>query len=68
MIKVSERQKNDDAYYDDKKYYYDVRVGLSKRIIAGILNKFLKPKFEQLFEGDPKQIYKQYLQLESLKF
>ena len=52
----------------DKKYYYDVRVGLSKRIIAGVLKKILRPKFEQMFEGDPKQIYNKYLQLESLNF
>jgi len=53
---------------NDKKYYYDVRVGMSKRIIAGVLNKILRPKFEHMFEGDPKQIYSKYLELESLKF
>jgi len=53
---------------DDKQYYYDTRVGISKRIIAGLLNLFLKPQFKKMFAGDPKQTYDQYLKLESLNF
>ena len=53
---------------DDKQYYYDTRIGIIKRIIAGLLNLFLKPQFKKMFAGDPQQIYNQYLKLESLKF
>ncbi len=52
----------------DKKYYYDVRIGIGKRIIAGLLNLILKPKFKVLFAEDPKQMYTKYLKLESLNF
>jgi len=53
---------------DDKQYYYDTKIGIIKRIIAGLLNLFLKPQFKKMFAGDPQQIYNQYLKLESLKF
>ena len=53
---------------DDKKYYYDTRIGIVKRIIAGLLNLFVKPQFKKMFAGDPKQIYDEYLKLESLNF
>lgn len=53
---------------DDRQYYYDTRIGISKRTIAGLLNLFLKPQFKKMFAGDPKQIYDQYLKLESLNF
>lgn len=53
---------------DDKKYYYDVRIGIGKRIIAGLINVILKPQFKSMFPEDPKLIYKRYLKLESLNF
>jgi len=53
---------------DDKQYYYETRIGISKRIIAGLLNLFLKPQFKNIFGGDPQQVYNQYLKLESLNF
>jgi len=53
---------------DNKQFYYDTRIGIIKRIIAGLLNIFLKPQFKKMFAGDPKQIYDQYLKLESLNF
>ena len=53
---------------DDKKYYYDARIGIIKRIIAGILNLIVKPRFKKMFADDPKQKYDQYLKLESLNF
>ena len=53
---------------DDRQYYYDTRIGIIKRIIAGLLNLFLKPQFKKMFAGDPQQIYNKYLKLESLNF
>ena len=53
---------------DDKKYYYDTRIGIMKRFVAGLLNIFLKPLFKKMFDSDPQQVYKQYLKLESLNF
>lgn len=53
---------------DDKQYYYDTRIGIIKRIIAGLLNLLVKPQFKKMFTGDPQQIYNQYLKLESLNF
>ena len=53
---------------DDKKYYYDTRIGIMKRIVAGLLNIFLKPLFKKMFASDPQQVYNQYLKLESLNF
>jgi hypothetical protein len=52
----------------NKKYYYDIRIGLFKRTIAGLLNLILKPIFKKMFGDDIKQKYDQYLKLESLKF
>ncbi len=53
---------------DEAKHYYDIKLGISKRIVAVIITSILKPKFKNIFAGDPKQIYKQYLKLESLQF
>ncbi|MFX1557502.1 MAG: flavodoxin family protein [Promethearchaeota archaeon] len=53
---------------DDKQYYYDTRIGIFKRIIAGLINLILKPQFKKMFAGDPQQVYDQYLRLESIKF
>ena len=52
----------------NKKYYYDIKIGIGKRIIAGLLNLILKPKFKSIFADEPKQMYTQYLKLESLNF
>lgn len=53
---------------DGKQYYYDIRLGIFKRIFAGLLSVILKPQFKKMFAGDPHQAYNQYLKLESLKF
>ncbi len=53
---------------DDKKYYYDVKIGVRKRIIAGLICALVKPKFKHLFADDPELVIKRYMKLESLKF
>jgi multimeric flavodoxin WrbA len=53
---------------DETQYYYDIKIGIIKKIITGLINVILKPKFKKMFAGDPKLINKQYLKLESLKF
>ena len=53
---------------EDKQYYYDVRPGIIKSAIAGLLNLILKPKFKTMFAGNPKEVYDKYLKLESLNF
>ena len=76
LHKIARDESNADYKYwfeqgwleDDKKYYYDTRIGIVKRIIAGLLNLFVKPQFKKMFAGDPKQIYDEYLKLESLNF
>ncbi|TFF88897.1 MAG: flavodoxin family protein [Promethearchaeota archaeon] len=50
------------------KYYYDVRIGIGKRIIAWLINAALKPKFRKMFGEDPNEVYTKYLKLESLNF
>ncbi|MFX0000600.1 MAG: flavodoxin family protein [Candidatus Hodarchaeota archaeon] len=53
---------------DNKKHYYDVKIGIRKKIIASLISAIVKPKFKSLFPEDPKRVIKRYLKLESLKF
>ena len=53
---------------EDTKHYYDVRIGIGKRLFAGLFNKILKPQFKTIASNDPKILIKQYLKLASLKF
>ena len=53
---------------EDSKYFYDTKIGLGKRLITGLLCRILKPKFKKMFAAGPKQIYDEYLKLNSLKF
>ena len=52
---------------EEKQYYYDTKIGLSKRITAGLVNSLVKPQFKKMFD-DPQKTYDQYLRLESLNF
>jgi len=52
----------------DKKYYYDIKIGIGKRFIGGLLKTILKPKFKNLFVEEPEIMYKRYMKLESLQF
>ncbi|MBD3215084.1 MAG: flavodoxin family protein [Candidatus Lokiarchaeota archaeon] len=53
---------------DDTKYYYEVRLGIVKRLIAGLINMMVKPQFKKIFADDPKLKYDQYQKLQSIKF
>lgn len=53
---------------DDSKYYYETKIGLGKRILAGLLKLIVKPKLEQLFTEDPKEMYDQYMKLQAINF
>lgn len=53
---------------EDTKHYYDVKIGIGKRLFAGLLNKILKPQFKTIASNDPKMLIKKYLKLESLNF
>jgi multimeric flavodoxin WrbA len=52
---------------DGRKYYYDTRIGIFKRILAGLVNFIVKPQFKKMFD-DPQKTYDQYLKLEALNF
>jgi hypothetical protein len=75
LHKIARDETNADYKYwfekgwleDDKQYYYDTRIGIIKRIIAGLVNLLVKPQFKKMFV-DPQQAYNQYLKLESFNF
>ena len=51
---------------EDRKYYYDVRIGTGKKIVAGLINIIVKPIFKKMFSEDPKVVYRRYLKFETL--
>lgn len=75
LHKIAKDETNADYKYwfeqgwleDDTQYYYDTRIGIVKRIIAGLVNLLVKPQFKKMFD-DPQHTYDQYLKLESLNF
>jgi multimeric flavodoxin WrbA len=76
LHKIARDETNADYIYwfeqgwleDHSKYYYNTRIGLTKRIVAGLVNSLVKPQFKKMFANDPQQKYNQYLKLESLNF
>ena len=76
LHKIARDEANADYKYwfeqgwleDGKQYYYDTRIGIIKRIIAGLVNLLVRPQFKKMFASDPQKTYNQYLKLESLSF
>jgi hypothetical protein len=75
LHKIARDETNADYKYwfkqgwleEGKQYYYNTRIGIIKRIIAGLVNLVVKPQFKKMF-ADPQQAYSQYLKLESFNF